>query len=121
MLAAQRVTRQIRRRWSVARNKRTKGAGATDIRVTGVGTKTTAPVTYTIDGYTKDSAGAIIPSASVFLFRTDTKAYVSATTSDLGGYYTFTVDNNTVEYFLVGYKDGSPDLAGTTIKTVVGA
>lgn len=103
------------------RNKRTKGVGATDIRVTGVGTRTTAPVSYTIDGYTKDGNGVILPNASVFLFRTDTKAYVGATTSDVNGYYTFTVDNNTVEYFLVGYKDGAPDLAGTTIKTLVGA
>ena len=102
------------------RDKRTKGVSKKDIRVDGVGVA--RPVTYTIEGYTKKGAdSSVLPSCTVYLFRTDTKAYVDATTSDASGYYSFTVDNNTVEYFLVAYLDGAPDMAGTTIKTVVAA
>jgi hypothetical protein len=102
------------------RNKRTQGVRHTDVRVGGVGQQFTRY--YTIDGYTKNGVtSAIMAGVTVFLFRTDTKAYVSATTSDVNGHYSFTVDNNTVEYFLVAYLDGAPDLAGTSIKTVLAA
>ena len=53
------------------------------------------------------------------LYRTrdDVEAY--STVSDASGNYILPVDNLT-QWYAVAYKAGSPDVAGTTVNTLVG-
>lgn len=80
-------------------------------------------VQYVISGVTKDSAGAILGSCNVQLFETLTDRYISDTTSDATtGAYSFTnVSPMSRTYYIVAYKAGAPDVAGTTVNTLVGA
>ena len=80
-------------------------------------------VQYVISGVTKDSTGAILGSCNVQLFETITDQYISDTTSDATtGAYTFrNVSPMSRAYYIVAYKAGSPDVAGTTVNTLVGA
>jgi hypothetical protein len=75
----------------------------------------------TVTGVTKNSTGAIIGAAVVQLFRTTDDAIIGETTSDAAtGVYTFwpTVSG---PFYCVAYKTGSPDLAGTTVNTLIPA
>jgi len=75
---------------------------------------------YTITGITKDSAGAVLGSCNVFLFKTSTNEFVAATVSNAStGVYTFPVSAG-FYYYTVSYKAGSPDVAGTTFNTLFG-
>lgn len=73
-----------------------------------------------IFGVTKDSTGAILAGATVRLYRTATDVLVDSTVSDGVGVYEFRVGLSQ-SYYVVAYKAGSPDLAGTTVNTLVGA
>lgn len=73
---------------------------------------------WTIGGITKDSTGAVLPLCQVLLFVTKTKAFVAETQSDDVGAYLFTTDGSGEQYFVVSYKAGSPDVAGTTLNTL---
>ena len=74
---------------------------------------------YRIDGVTRDSAGAILGSCVVKLFRTSDDTLAGTTTSDAttGAYLFYAALGRT--YYVVAYKAGSPDLAGTTVNTTV--
>lgn len=69
-------------------------------------------------GLTLDSVGAVCANAIVQGFVTATDAYVGEVTSDTGGYYELPTTNAGAHY-LVAYKAGSPDIAGTTVNTIV--
>jgi hypothetical protein len=73
-----------------------------------------------VSGYTKDSVGTILPSCAVHLFRTRDDLLIDTGTSDAGGYYEFRTAMPVETYYVVAYKAGSPDVAGTTVNTVVG-
>ncbi len=75
---------------------------------------------YTISGVTKDSTGAALGVVTLDLFDTRTDALIATTTSDGSGNYSFGVSGGG-SYYLVAYKAGVPDVAGTTINTLVGA
>jgi hypothetical protein len=79
------------------------------------------PALYTIDGVTRDAAGAILGACDVDLFFAGgNKARASATVSDATtGAYLFMVNDTTTPYFIVSYKDGTP-VFGTTKKTIFG-
>lgn len=79
-----------------------------------------ADQTYTISGVTKDSAGAVLGGVTVDLFDTATDTIISTTVSDAttGGYKFFA--NNVTTNYAVAYKTGAPDVAGTTVNTLVG-
>lgn len=75
---------------------------------------------YVISGVTKDRAGLVLPACTVKLFRTSDDALTATTLSDAStGAFSFG-GLNTVAYYVVAYKAGSPDVAGTTVNTLVG-
>lgn len=72
-----------------------------------------------IKGVTKDSVGATIANAIVQGFVTSTDAYVGEVTSGEDGTYTLGTETIAgVQHYLVAYKAGSPDVAGTTVNTL---
>lgn len=74
---------------------------------------------YTIAGVTKDSTGVALGSCTVKLFSTATDTLEQTTTSDPGGNYSFVVDKTKV-WYVVSYKTGAPDVAGTSVNTLAG-
>jgi hypothetical protein len=77
----------------------------------------------TIAGVTKDCTHGNVPLANcvVHLFRTSDDVKVATTVSDAGGNYSFSLIEDGNTYYAVAYKAGSPDLAGTTVNTLVAA
>lgn len=74
----------------------------------------------TITGITKDSAGAALAACQVQLFRTVDDAFVQEVTSDGAGAYVLT-PTVSGPFYIVAYKAGSPDVAGTTLNTLIPA
>lgn len=69
-------------------------------------------------GVTKDSAGVALGDCVVQLFTTFDDAIVQERMSDASGNYEFNVGLGRV-YYVVAYKAGAPDVAGTTVNTLV--
>jgi hypothetical protein len=80
----------------------------------------TQRIQVAISGYTRDRAGAILPNCEVHLYRTLDDLEMDETTSDAAGYYEFRSAIPVETYYVVAYKAGSPDVAGTTLNTLVG-
>jgi Concanavalin A-like lectin/glucanases superfamily len=76
--------------------------------------------TFLLTGQTKNSSGAALGGCTVRLFRTSDNLLIATTTSDGSGNYSFTVGDGTTAYYAVAYLAGSPDVAGTTVNTLVG-
>jgi hypothetical protein len=97
------------------------GAGAVAVVITGISTVTvTGTLTAFISGVTKDQNSAPLASCVVNLFLTSTNTLVATTTSDGGGNYTLTFSAAiTGPFYVVAYKAGSPDVAGTSVNTLV--
>lgn len=73
---------------------------------------------YSVSGITRDGAGAILPFCRVELYLTAADVSIREVTSDVNGNYRF--DNpGTGPFYLVAYKAGAPDIAGTTVNTLV--
>lgn len=75
---------------------------------------------YALSGVTKDGTGTPLANVVVQEFRTDDDSYVHQTTSDANGAYSLPA-SNVLPHYLVAYKAGSPDVAGTTRNDLVGA
>lgn len=75
--------------------------------------------TATVSGVTKDSTGAALASVTVQLFRTVDDAYIGETTSNGSGVYSI-ASVVSGPFYIVAYKAGAPDVAGTTVNTLVG-
>ena len=74
-----------------------------------------------ISGITKDSAGTVLGSCTVKLYATATDLVLQSAISDPStGAYTFYLALN-IPCYVVAYKVGAPDVAGTTVKTLVSA
>ena len=73
---------------------------------------------FAISGVTRDSTGAALGSCRVEMFRTGGDVFVADTTSDGSGVFSITTPNNSGTFYLVAYKPGSPDVAGTTVNTL---
>jgi hypothetical protein len=73
-----------------------------------------------ITGVCRNSAGGILPDCTVDLFVTGTDQKVASTISNGSGEYTFQILVSG-PFYIVAYHTGSPDLAGTTVNTLVGA
>ncbi len=80
----------------------------------------TVELIYLIAGVTRDSGGAPLGSCVIQLFRTSDDAIIEEKTSAGDGSFSFTVPNGITQYYIVAYKAGSPDVAGTTVNTLVG-
>ena len=66
-------------------------------------------------GVTKDSTGTALASATVTALLTSTDQTVGPdVVSDAGGYFEAVSPFPGVDHYLVAYKPGSPDVAGTT-------
>lgn len=74
----------------------------------------------TISGITRDTNSVVLGSVTVQLFRTLDDLLMDQRTSDpnSGEYSVYTPD--TGNHYIVAYKAGSPDVAGTTVNTLVG-
>jgi hypothetical protein len=78
-----------------------------------------ADVTRFLRGVSRDSVGAVLPSATVKAFRTVDDVKVDQAVSGLDGGFVLSVVN-LWEHYLVCYKAGSPDIFGTSVNTLVG-
>lgn len=76
---------------------------------------------YRFQGQCKDAGGNPVPGAVVQGFRTVDDLYVGQAICDDGGYYDLGTPFTTDAHYLVAYKPGSPDIAGTTINTLTPA
>lgn len=76
---------------------------------------TGAPVGIT--GITIDILGARLPGCTVKAFNSLTNVFVAQTISDGSGNYAMDLPKGNT-YFLVAYKPGAPDLAGTSVNTI---
>lgn len=74
-----------------------------------------------LSGVTRDSAGAILGGCTVELFSTSSDLLMLSTVSDaVTGIYLFSVPD-AGPYYIVAYKAGAPDVAGTSVNTLVPA
>lgn len=71
-----------------------------------------------VTGVTRDSGGNPLGGCTVELFDTRTDQRVAATVSDGSG--NFSLPGASGPYYLVCYKAGTPDLAGTSVNTLTG-
>ena len=70
-------------------------------------------------GTVQDSVGSPVNGALVQGFVTATDAYVGEVQSNLDGTYVLGTETRPgVAHYLVAYKPGSPDIAGTTVNTL---
>ena len=70
-----------------------------------------------LSGRSLDSTGATLGNCRVLIFRTEDNSFVLETTSDASGNWSVTL-NKGGPFFLVEYKAGSPDVAGTSLNTL---
>lgn len=70
-----------------------------------------------ITGVTRDSAGAPLGNCVVDLFYTSNDTRRATTTSDGSGNFRFDIGPG-AKHYMVAYKPGSPDVAGTTVNTL---
>jgi hypothetical protein len=78
------------------------------------------PIAHKISGVTKDSVGAVLGSCVVDLFDTATDVLKATTVSAADGSYSVPASPSKGQY-AIAYKAGSPDVAGTTVNTLVGS
>lgn len=71
-----------------------------------------------MSGVSRDCAGAPLGSVRVMLFTTGDNRFVQETTSDGSGNWSMDV-RVSGPFFLVEYKAGSPDQAGTSVNTLL--
>jgi hypothetical protein len=75
---------------------------------------------WIVSGITKDSTGVALASCVVQLFRTFDDKIMDEVTSNASGVYEFrSASNPSNTHYIVAYKVGSPDVAGTTVNTLV--
>ena len=72
-----------------------------------------------IVGICYDSNSVIVSGATVQGFTTSDDQFVTETTADSNGRYEFGTPQVGRQHYLVAYRAGSPDIAGTTVNTLV--
>jgi hypothetical protein len=79
------------------------------------------PIRYQIGAVTKDKATSVaVGGCTVKLYRASDDVMIATTTSDGSGNYAFWVADSVTNYYARAYKVGAPDIAGTTLNTLVG-
>lgn len=76
-------------------------------------------MSYSLSGNCYNSRGAAVASATVKIFDTATDTLQATTTSNSGGAYVFTTLTSVGPYYAVAYHANSPDIAGTTLNTLL--
>lgn len=75
-----------------------------------------------ISGVTRDSTGAVLVSCTVELYLTANDMPLEKVVSDpVTGAYSFSSIGLSETYYVVAYKAGATDVAGTTVNTLIGA
>lgn len=69
---------------------------------------------FTFSGVSRDSAGAVLASCQVLIFRTYDNVLAAQTTSDGSGAWSVIVARQQ-RHFFVEYKVGAPDVFGTSL------
>jgi len=72
-------------------------------------------------GTTRDSTGVPLANAKVSAYVTSTNQFVGSVTSDTGGYFALPTQYGGVAHYLVAFKAGSPDIAGTSDNNLIPA
>jgi len=72
-----------------------------------------------IIGYTLDSVGAPLGSCLIQGYLSSTEQFIGQTYSDTAGYYELTTAFAGQAHYIVAYKSGSPDVAGTSVNTLM--
>lgn len=76
-------------------------------------------MTWTLNGVTRDSSGAILGGCTVKIYKTSDHTYVATTTSNAStGAYSFSGLTDGASYYIVSWKSGAPDVFGTTDDTL---
>lgn len=77
------------------------------------------PASYnaSLTGVSRDNSGVALGGATVKLFRTWDDTMIASTVSDGSGNWTL-YPASSGPYYLVEYKSGSPDVAGTSVNTL---
>lgn len=79
------------------------------------------PTYFRITGTTRDSSGQPLANCVVDWFDSATDMKLDSVTSDADGLFEFrTAGQPPNAYYLVAYKSGETDVAGTTVNTLVG-
>ena len=73
---------------------------------------------FRLSGVTRDSGGTAIGACRVELFVTARDVAIAETVSDASGNFAFDMPG-TGPFYLIAYKAGGTDLAGTTINTLM--
>lgn len=74
---------------------------------------------WLLTGVTRDSTGSALGVCTVNLFTTFDGLLRATTVSDATGAFGFSLPTNGWACYIVAYKAGSPDVAGTTVNTLV--
>lgn len=77
-----------------------------------------ASILHTLTGISKDSAGVALGTCQILVFTTADKRLVVETVSDASGNWSVPLYISG-PFFTVEYKVGSPDVAGTSVNTLV--
>lgn len=80
-----------------------------------------APAYLSISGVTQNASSAALVGCTVKLYRTSDDVEIATTVSDGSGNYVFPIQALATggPYYIVAYKAGSPDVAGTTVNTII--
>lgn len=72
-----------------------------------------------VTGVTRDANGTALGNCNLILVRTLDNSVAALSTSDANGNYVIYA-SSLLTHYLVAYRPGSPDVAGTTVNTLVG-
>ncbi len=78
------------------------------------------PTNFKVSGIVRDASNVPMSGVTVHLFQTSTDVLFAVTTTDANGYYQFLAASPSQNYYAVAYKALAPDVAGTTVNTLVG-
>lgn len=77
-----------------------------------------AAAPFSITGTVVNGANTPVVGATVDLFESSTRRYISTTTTDANGVFVFKPPHNGTTYMVLGDMPGSPELAGCTIRNI---
>lgn len=83
-----------------------------------VNQRVSASLNKTLSGVSRDSAGVALANCQVLIYNTGNRGFVAETTSDSSGNWSVSMLVGG-PFFTVEYKAGAPDVAGTSVNTLV--
>lgn len=75
---------------------------------------------YALVGVTRNASGTALGNCVVVVYRTADDSVAARGVSDASGNYRLSASPS-IQHYVVAYLAGSPDVAGTTANTLVGA